>query len=229
MDKRIKNPFYPVLAVLLLITAAIAGLVFYFLPPGSLYDFNTGKDQGWKLAGVYCGDQPTQIQSLSGPPVWKDHTDTANQPLQDPVGNGKGSVSFPLSGFAGCSSTCPWWRIDLVSPNVESLTAWQNLKGYSAKLADRASTAPNITKVNAQLLLRVRKSDGSITYLREQDNAGKSVFCPIQSKWTNCTANFSTSGYTVLNLVVRTMGTCIKPGSGFLEGGIYLDDVKGSK
>ena len=88
MDKRIKNPFYPLVALAIVVSAVIAGLVFYFMPPGSLYDFNTGQDQGWKLDGVYCGDQTTKLQSLSGPPVWQDHTDSASQPLKDPIGNG---------------------------------------------------------------------------------------------------------------------------------------------
>jgi hypothetical protein len=226
---RIKNPFYPIVATALVLIALAAGLWFYFLPPGSLYDFNTGQDQGWKLDGVYCGDQTTQLQALSGPPVWQDHTDAANTPLQDPVGNGKGSVAFPLMGFSGCTGSCSWWRIDFVSPDLEKISAWQDLKGYSAMLVDKASVSPQITKVNAQLLLRVKKADGSITYLCELDAESKPVFCPIKNAWTNCTAGIPTAGYTVLNLVVRTMGTCIKPNSGFLEGGLYLDDVKATK
>lgn len=228
MDMRIKTPVYTLIASVILLLIVIAGLVVYFIPPGKLFDFNKGKDQGWKLDGVYCGDQSTQLQALSGPPVWQDHSDAATTPLQDPAGNGKGSVAFPLMGFAGCTAACPWWRIDLLSPDLGSRSEWQDIKGYSAKLADKASVAPKITQVQAQLLLRVRKPDGSITFLREVDAAGQAVFCPLTDNWGKCTAAIDSTGYTVLNLVVRVLGTCVKNDLGVLEGGIYLDDVQGN-
>jgi len=178
-------------------------------------------NEAWQMDGLYCDGTKNLILNAKGPAAWFDEENAASPPSKDPYGNQAGAIGFPMIGVENC--TCNSWRMDFVSPDVSTASYWQDLKSVSASLLDTASMQ-SATPLNAQLMLLINKQTD--TYLIQKDASGKAVFCPLGTgQWTNCNAAISSTGYTVLNIVVRIYGQCAPPGSGFYEGGIFLDSV----
>jgi hypothetical protein len=99
----------------------------------------TPDPEGWMFEGVFDGDTPTHVETcsqadLNRPFYWQSGmTFPAGPPGVTPA-EGHGSIQF-LAGPGCFRSSVPsgFWRVDLVSPNLESRPEWQGISGFSAR------------------------------------------------------------------------------------------------
>jgi hypothetical protein len=192
-----------------------------FNPPRP-FDFDDRTAQGWQLDGIYHGGTNTRVRSATGPAWWTDNTDYPNALGGDP-NDGAGTAVMPILGDAsvalGQSSPNGFHHMDFVSAPLQR--GWEGFTRYQYKVLQAASSS---AAVYAQLLVKVRKCDGTEAYLRDF-NAGQPHFCLLRGgqQWTSCTADITWPSdiERALELVVRIFFS----DEGLYEGGVYLDDV----
>lgn len=187
-------------------------------PPRFRFDGGTG--QGWQFDGVYVGGTVTSVLPYAGAAFWMDRSNAPGPLGTDPI-DSAGSAGLPIDRDTARRLAQPsangYYHIDLVSPPLQG---WETFTRYQYQLL-RGSTPG---QVYGQLLLKVRKCDGSTTYLREMVG-NQPRFCTVPSgqQWTACSTNLTWPSDVdqVSNIVVRVF---FEHGGGY-EGTVYLDDV----
>ncbi|MCZ6617577.1 MAG: hypothetical protein O7E57_05550 [Gammaproteobacteria bacterium] len=193
----------------------------FYPGPGDI-SFNQGSIQGWTMDGLYDGDTNNKISIWNFPPFWLDNTDFSSRPMLDPLGDNKGSIMFPM-GPGIPQSSSKKWRVDLISPDLSGDTNWQDIKGISAAVCDRASFT-GLTPIEVRFFLRMKKSDGTVYLLGEKTNAPHQTSSTLVWDWNYLTANLAVpKGETTLNLIVKMYGTAFP--QAYSTGFIALDAV----
>ncbi len=198
-----------------------------FYPGPGHISFNKGTLQGWTLEGLYDGDTTNKISTWNFPPFWVDHTDFSNKPMQDPIGDNKGAIMFPIGPGIPQSSSGKW-RVDLMSPDLSGDAKWKNLKGITSAVCDKASWS-GLTPIEVRFVLKIKKYDGSV-YLLDEKTSGQLKPKTHQLKpeliweWNYLTANLAVpKGDTVQQLIVRVYGTAFP--KAYSTGFLALDAV----
>ena len=190
--------------------------------PPDPFRFDDGTAQGWQIDGIYDGDTSRQEGILSGSAPWYDSTSYPSRIGGDPI-DGDGALvaaGDELRDTLGQIALNRCWHVDFVSP--ELAPGWEGFREFEYRVLDSADVAPTLY---TQLLLVVRKCDGSTTYLAEVDANGAFQFCPLQKgdQWTHCTADFNLPADVarVEHLVVRLFF----PDQIRFEDAMYVDEV----
>ncbi|MFQ5664375.1 MAG: hypothetical protein ACE5HL_11140 [Terriglobia bacterium] len=190
--------------------------------PDCCFSFDGGRGtSGWTLDAIYDGDTPNAIGTCDPTLAWSG----VNWPVSLP-GDARGSiwVFMQPDAVGGCFPTDPsvanLWRIDFISPDLETRPDWQGISGYRFRFM---AGVPGIT---IQPLLKVRKSNNQIVFFRPVDSAGSPVFYQIDSGqgWHEIEFRLPESA-TILNVVVRVFGDTDQVFWGGTEGAVNLDGV----
>ena len=204
----------------------ICGL-FVVDPAAATFAFDGGDAQGFQLDGIYDDTLATlqppqnpQVVPLAVAAAWSDSTNAPLARSADPLRDKRGSAYFidhPQFDFA---TNGHYWRLGFVSPALGNV--WQGKGQYSFDVLDEMSVRNPV--LYAQLVLKVRKCDGTTAYYRALDGNKSPVFCTLAQNhaWTHCTATIDLSGVdVVLNAEVRVF----VPGGFNYEGAVFLDNL----
>lgn len=190
--------------------------------PPDAFRFDDGTAQGWQIDGIYDGDTQNRAAVLSGDAPWFDNTSYPSRIGGDAIDGDGALVAFgkQLNETVGRTASMESWHVDFVSP--ELAPGWEGFSEFEYQVLDSADLAPTLY---TQLLLVVRKCDGSTTYLADVDTDGAFRFCPLQKgdRWTHCTADFKLPADLdrVQHLVVRLF----LPHQILFEDFVYVDEV----
>jgi hypothetical protein len=194
-------------------------------PPGE-FDFESGGVDGWQTAGLFDGDSNNIVLNESAGvalPFFSDPNNAPDAVGTDPI-DGRGSVCMLTAGMGiPAQTTSPYWRQDLISPDLSGNPGWQG-RDITFWILDRITSFDAPQPLAAQLVLAVTKCDGTPALLRAVDGNGNPVFCSAaHGQWIRCAAHIDRTGVAAIQHVqIRVFGR-----SGFLyEGGLYVDDVQ---
>jgi len=184
--------------------------------------FPEGDRQGFSFDGIYDGGTATQI-AVSG-------CDVSNIGL-----NMGGTPNWPSSAtddtravWVGMTGTCfpqsapntGFVRYGFVSPDLAFNTDWQDLDGF------RFQARSNIRGVRVQPLARVRKLDGTETYIASRTFPPLPQTTSTSAPWTEASLTFPDSVQTVLHVEARVF---VDPDSSFTypspETAVWIDGV----
>jgi hypothetical protein len=186
------------------------------------FAFDGGDAQAFQLDGIYDDAlQNPRPVVVSTPAAWSDATNASTAEGADPRGNLRGSAFFIAHPQLGQGVLHDYWRLGFVSPALGNV--WQGKGQYTFDVLDE------ITFINpplyAQLVLQVRKCDGTTAYYRQVDGNRQPVFCQLAQNhaWTHCAATIDLTGVdAVLAAEVRVF----VPAGGYpYEGAVYLDNL----
>ncbi len=146
-------------------------------PSANCFTF-TNDVQGWTASGNYINDEgqvEAQMFNLAA----------SGGSLIVPLGTHQSTSDFPLGA---------WARVDLDSPSLEGNANWAGLRGFSYRLTSNVLT-------QVQPLLRVRRPDGVVAFIRELDAQGAPVF--YREGEPAVATQALPEGYTLLGLRIR--------------------------
>jgi len=202
-------------------------------PPRSVYDFDDGTTQGWKVTGVF--DDQGNIYS----PIFPlSHFEAAQYPNSfpngDPLDDKKGCLLInggqmgPWVTMSGFPATSEYWEVTAyyTGLNAWGSSTWQGLKAVKASVGDNYGAVPGHITVNIGVRATVAGQDEEIT---ELDASGKPVYQPVNhqitGKWSHLTSTFNLpSNADVYQVWIRIRGDW--KDYSLYEGSIMIDQVE---
>jgi hypothetical protein len=113
------------------------------------------------------------------------------------------------------------FRVDHISPDLMSNTAWQGKYRYRARLFQSGFVG---APIHAQIVIEAVRPPGVVGLFRQVNSAGAAVFCTVASgTWTDCLAKIPVpANYRVKAIQVRVFGD---PGTVGADGNLAIDDI----
>ncbi len=202
--------------------------------PKSVFDFDDGTTQGWKITAV--SDDKGKAYSPFFP---LSHFEEAQYPdkfpMGDPENDKKGCLlidGYQMSGWvqkSGFPDTAKYWEVTVyyTGLNAGNSTAWQKLKGVKVSLGDNFGVSPGHITANVGVRAKMGGKDSEIA---ELDAGGKPLFRPIShhstGKWSHIDAKLSVpANAEVYQVWVRFRGEW----KALYEGQLMIDQVAAVK
>jgi len=190
------------------------------------YDFNNGTIQGWTMQGAYD-------ENFKGPYSnnftisW---TNIVNYPTPS---TGCGSILFYCSGGHGITgSSGTYWIMQFISPDLSSISSWQNTTGVSAKIVENMTNGSTLyANIIVTLYDQDQAKDRSFYSNQLLNNPlSFSSWFNASAVWNDLTFDWSSistfpTNYTVKRITIQIMGAM----SGLYEGQVGIDEVVGQK
>lgn len=164
--------------------------------PLSVYDFDDGTTQGWKVTAIHDDKGKPYMPII---PV--QHFEAAQYPgsfpTGDPLKDKKGSFLInpgqmgPWVSKSGFPSTSEYWEITAYYTGLDAKnsTVWQGIKGVEVSVGDDLGAEPGHIYANVGVSI---DSGGKYTEIAELNSSGKPLFHPVaHDKWTRISANLS--------------------------------------
>ena len=202
--------------------------------PPSVFDFDDGTTQGWKVTGVFDdqGSIYTPIFPLS-------HLESAQYPASfpqgDPLNDKKGCLFVnggqmgPWVTKSGFPKNSAYWEVTAYYTGLNKSSAWQGIKGVKAAVGDNYGAVAGHLYVNIGVRAKVGGQDKVIS---ELDAGGKPLFRPVNhqlaGKWSHLDVKLNIPpNAEIYQVWVKFRGDW--QNYKLYEGGLMIDQVEAVK
>ncbi len=190
--------------------------------PLSIYDFDDGTTQGWKLTAVADDQQNFYTPFFDLLHSGKKTNSKKGHLL---ISGGQFGPWAKLSGFP--EKTSKYWELTAYYTGLYAYKSnlWQGIKGVEVDVMDEYGMGVNPVLVNIGVRVEIAGKDKNIMEVGTQ---GKPLFHPINhastGKWSHLKANLNIPSNATVNQVWIKFRGSLNPG--LYEGFLYIDNVK---